>query len=248
MPRSKKARFAEMEHFANVFQPPLNSPENTICTFSGKWREQVFHNENPIILELGCGRGEYTLGLATAFLQNNYIGIDIKGARMYVGAKKALDSGLKNAAFIRTYIEHIEIFFQSNEVDELWITFPDPQPKKRWTKKRLTSASFQNRYLKILKPTAILHLKTDSEFLYHYTLALLQKNRISVMAHSEDVYESRILEDIYNIRTHYENKFMEQNKKITYIKWHCPEKELTELSDEEYEEIEKQYLRPVTSE
>jgi len=237
-----------MEHFSNVFQPVLPFSSSTKYPLYGKWREQVFHNQNPIILELGCGKGEYTLHLAAAFPQNNYIGIDIKGSRMYVGAKKALALGLTNAVFLRTCIENIETIFQPNEVDELWLTFPDPQPKKRWTKKRLTSAVFQNKYLSILKTTAILHLKTDNEFLYQYTWALLKKNNVSIIKHTNDVYNSHLLDIHHNIQTHYESIFAEQDNKITYICWHCPEIPLIELSDNEYDRIEKQYIRPVVAE
>ncbi len=242
MSRNKTARFAAMATFSNVFQPPLGKDE--IFAQKGKWNSEVFKNSNPVVLELGCGKGEYTVGLASAFANKNYIGIDIKGSRMFVGAKTAINNKLSNAAFLRTRIELIENFFNPAEVDEIWITFPDPQPKKRWTKKRLTSSHFINKYLSILKPEAVLHLKTDCTFLYYYTLALLQKNNVRVLEHSDDVHHTQILDEIHNICTHYENLFMEQGQKITYIKWQKPDKPLIELDDETYQTIEEQYLRP----
>jgi tRNA (guanine-N7-)-methyltransferase len=240
MSRNKTARFAEMQNFSNVFQPPISKDENFVL--KGNWNSQFFKNTNPIILELGCGKGEYTIGLAKAFPQNNYIGVDIKGARMYVGAKYALQNHLKNVAFLRTRIELIENFFESNEVSEIWITFPDPQPKKKWVKKRLTSSDFLNKYLKITKPEALFHLKTDSLYLYHYTLALLRKNNVNIINCSNDVYNTNLLDKIHTIQTHYEKIFTLKGYKITYINWLNPNKDLIELSDEEYQKIEELYL------
>jgi len=245
MSRNKTTRFAEMLHFSNVFQPPIAKED--VFEHKGQWNLHVFKNQHPIILELGCGKGEYTIGLGKAFPNNNYIGIDIKGARMYVGAKQALSSNLSNVAFLRTRIELIENFFNENEVDEIWITFPDPQPKNKWTKKRLTSSHFQNKYIYILKANAVLHLKTDSIFLYHYTLQLLLKNNVPILAQTENVYQTTYLSHLPEIKTHYESQFIQQGKNITYLKWLNPKKEFVELSDEEIEQIEKQYLRPTVS-
>lgn len=240
MSRNKIARFAEMKNFSNVFQPPIG--KDVFFAYKGKWNSSVFKNTNPIILELGCGKGEYTIGLSTLFPNNNYIGVEIKGARMYVGAKKAIHDNLKNVAFLRTRIELIENFFANNEVDEIWITFPDPQPKRKWLKKRLTSSYFLNKYLNITKPDAVFHLKTDSLFLYHYTLNLLQKNNVNIICNSDNVYETNILNNIQHIKTHYENMFTSKGYKITYIKWKLSTKEIIELSDEEYQKIEECYL------
>lgn len=240
MSRKKIARFAEMKNFSNVFQPPIGKEE--FFPYKGKWNSSVFKNTNPIILELGCGKGEYTIGLSTLFPNHNYIGVEIKGARMYVGAKKAIHDNLKNVAFLRTRIELIENFFANNEVDEIWITFPDPQPKRKWSKKRLTSSYFLNKYLKITKPDAVFHLKTDSLFLYHYTLSLLQKNNVNIICNTDNVYETTILNDIQHIKTHYENIFTSKGYKITYIKWQNSTKDIIELSDEEYQKIEECYL------
>ncbi|HNV96268.1 MAG TPA: tRNA (guanosine(46)-N7)-methyltransferase TrmB [Bacteroidales bacterium] len=240
MSRNKTARFAEMQNFKNVFQPPIDKEE--CFPLKGKWNESVFKNSYPLILELGCGKGEYTIGLGKAFTQYNYIGVDIKGARMYVGAKKAINENMNNVAFLRTRIELIENFFAPDEVDEIWITFPDPQPKMKWAKKRLTSSHFINKYRNITRQNAVFHLKTDSVFLYHYTLALLQKNEVNILCHTDNVYETTFLDSIYNIKTHYENLFTAQGYKITYIKWENPLKETIELSHEEYKKIEERYL------
>jgi len=242
MSRNKTVRFAEMRHFSNVFQPPITQ-EDTF-EFKGQWNQRVFKNQHPIILELGCGKGEYTIGLGSAFPYNNYIGVDIKGARMYVGAKHALQHNLTNVAFLRTRIELIENFFNKEEVDQIWITFPDPQPKKKWTKKRLTSSYYQNKYFNILKQNAILHLKTDSLFLYQYTLQLLIKNKVTILAHSDNVYHTLWLNHLPPITTYYESLFLQQGKNITYIQWLKPQNKLVELSDEEFDQIEEQYLRP----
>ncbi len=242
MSRSKLVRFSEMASFSNVFQPNLKEIHTENYQYKGKWHAEVFNNQHPIVLELGCGKGEYTLGLAQWCPEKNFIGIDIKGARMYVGAKKALNESLTNVVFLRTKIELIEFIFAPNEVDEIWITFPDPQPKKRWTKKRLTSSWFQNRYINILKDGGFLHLKTDNRFLYHYTLALLKFNNVNIVFASEDVHSDITAPKEICIRTHYESKFLEKGVKITYIKWQKPLQPIVELSDEIYEKIEKQYL------
>lgn len=239
MVRNKLAKFAEMQHFSNVFQPSLltNSFE-----YKGRWNEVVFNNNHPLVLELGCGKGEYTLGLARQFKEKNFIGIDIKGARMYFGAKQALQEQLTNVAFLRIRIELIENFFNKGEVDEIWLTFPDPQPKKRWTKKRLTSAIFLNKYQQISKPGSIIHLKTDSLFLYYYTLTLLQKNNIEILAQTNNLYQSEYLQFTHGIKTHYETQFLEQGLVITYLQWKLPEYSIIELDDETYQKIEEQYL------
>jgi tRNA (guanine-N7-)-methyltransferase len=171
--KNKIARFAENKLLPNVIQPTRNEALDNF-ELKGKWREKVFKNDNPIVLELGCGKGEYTVGMAKAFPDKNFIGVDIKGARFWFGAKDAVNNNLGNVAFLRTQIELIDCFFSENEVDEIWITFPDPQIKYRRGKHRLTHPDFLNRYKNILKSSAIVHLKTDSEFLHGYTLGMLQ--------------------------------------------------------------------------
>jgi len=245
MSRSKLSRFIEMATFENVIQPELNELMQGKIFLKGKWNETFFKNDNPIILELGCGKGEYTIELAKSYPEKNFIGIDIKGARMYIGAKNALDEKLKNVLFLRTRIEFIDLLFDSNEVDEIWLTFPDPQPKKRWTKKRLTSAIFLNKYRNILKKNALLHLKTDNTFLYNYTLELLKSNSINILHSIIDVHatDSKIPE--LNIITYYERQFIDQGKKIYYLCWENTKKEITELDNEKFEEIKKFHHRSV---
>ena len=173
MGKNKLKKFAEMETFTNVFQCGVQAQRDPIA---GHWRERFFHNDHPIVLELGCGRGEYTVGLAQKYPEKNFIGVDIKGARMWAGAKQAMQEGLSNVAFLRTNIEFIISFFAAGEVDEIWITFCDPQMKK--ATKRLTSTYFMQRYQQIMKPNGPIHLKTDSPFLYTYTMEMLSSIRI----------------------------------------------------------------------
>jgi tRNA (guanine-N7-)-methyltransferase len=193
----------------------------------GKWRELYFHNNNPIVLELGCGRGEYTVGLAQRDPNKNYIGIDIKGARMWAGAKQAELAGIKNVAFLRTNIEMISNFFSPDEIDEIWITFPDPQMKK--ATKRLTSTFFMQRYRQLLRPDGIIHLKTDSPFLYTYTQAMVKENHYPILVDTDDLYSEeavRTLGDKSNearmLQTHYENQWLDRGLTIKYIVWQLP--------------------------
>ncbi len=222
MGKNKLARFAENKSLANVIQP---TREEALAGFhlKGKWREEIFKNNNPIVLELGCGKGEYTVGLAKAFPEKNFIGIDIKGARFWFGAKEATEKGMHNAAFLRTQIELIEYFFAENEVDEIWITFPDPQIKYRRTKHRLTHPDFLARYKKILKPGGIVHLKTDSEFLHGYTLGLLQGAGHEIITAHHDIYGAPEYEAntplLREVKTYYEGLFEAKGKTITYIKF-----------------------------
>ena len=222
MGKNKLARFAENKRLPNVFQP---TREEALSGFNlkGKWHETIFKNNHPIVLELGCGKGEYTVGLAKAFPEKNFIGIDIKGARFWFGAKEAHENSIQNVAFLRTQIELIDCFFEENEVDEIWITFPDPQIKYRRTKHRLTHPDFLERYKKILKPGGIIHLKTDSEFLHGYTLGLLQGAGHEIITAHHDIYgapeydaETPLLREI---QTYYEELFSAKGKTITYIKF-----------------------------
>ena len=216
------ARFAENETLPNVFQP---TREEALSQYhlKGKWRSEVFKNENPIVLELGCGKGEYSVGLAKSFPEKNFIGIDIKGARFWFGATEAINENLTNVAFLRTQIELVECFFEENEVDEIWITFPDPQIKYRRTKHRMTHPDFLKRYAKILKDDGIMHLKTDSEFLHGYTLGLLQGLGHEILFANHDIYGAPEFDPdtplLREIKTYYEQLFSAKGKTITYIKF-----------------------------
>ena len=229
MGKNKLKKFAEMETFHNVFQCGAREcvEDSPVVTMRGKWRELYFHNNNPIVLELGCGRGEYTVGLAQRDLNKNYIGIDIKGARMWAGAKQAELAGIKNVAFLRTNIEMISNFFSPDEIDEIWITFPDPQMKK--ATKRLTSTFFMQRYRQLLRPDGIIHLKTDSPFLYTYTQAMVKENHYPILVDTNDLYSEeavRTLGDKANearmLQTHYENQWLDRGLTIKYLVWQLP--------------------------
>ena len=221
MGKNKIARFEENRTLPNVIQPTREEAINSF-QHKGKWAE-FFGNDNPIVLELGCGKGEYSVGLAKSFPSKNFIGIDIKGARFWFGAKEAINDGLNNVAFLRTQIELIEHLFAENEVSEIWITFPDPQIKYRRTKHRLTNPEFLAKYRHILKKDGVIHLKTDSEFLHGYTLGLLQGSGHQVLTAHHDIYgaeeyqpDTPLLKDI---RTYYEELFSSKGKTITYIKF-----------------------------
>ena len=222
MGKNKLARFAENKTLPNVFQPTREEALNNFH-LKGKWRSEVFKNQNPIVLELGCGKGEYSVGLAKAFPEKNFIGIDIKGARFWFGAKEAIENNLNNAAFLRTQIELVDCFFDHDEVDEIWITFPDPQIKYRRTKHRMTHPDFLERYKKILKKDGIMHLKTDSEFLHGYTLGLLQGAGHEIISAHHDIYGAPEYEPgtplLREIKTYYEGLFSAKGKTITYIKF-----------------------------
>lgn len=222
MAKRKLARFAEMESFQNVLQPDFTEVFRKDHAIKGKWRELFFKNSNPLVIELGCGKGEYTVGLAKKYSEKNFIGIDIKGARIWRGAKTALDENIKNAGFLRTRIEFIDSFFQKNEVDEIWLTFPDPQPKK--SKKRLSSGRFLNIYRNFIKHEGIVHLKTDNKELYQYTLSLARSNNLKIEAQTDDLYANTMCDEILGIRTFYEKQFLEKGLKIHYLKFRLPEK------------------------
>lgn len=229
-----------METFKNVFQYPYGVISEVPFEMRGHWCEQYFHNDNPIVLELGCGKGEYTVGLARVYPNINFIGVDIKGARIYTGAKQALEEGLDNVAFLRTSIEIIDRFFSEDEVQEIWLTFSDPQMKN--VHKRLTSTFFMNRYRRFLIDGGIVHLKTDSNFLFTYTTYMVNVNQLPVLFRTEDLYgnelsEGRVAEnqmdektrEILGIHTYYENQWIERGLNIKYMKFQLPrEGELVE--------------------
>lgn len=226
MSKNKLAKFAEMEHFQNVIQAPLRQLNNEDFYLKGNWAEKIFNNSNPVILELGCGKGEYTVQLAEKYPEINFIGVDIKGARMFTGAKQAIVKNLKNAAFLRTNIEAIDRFFKAGEVAEIWLTFPDPQMKK--TSRRLTSSYFLERYRRILQPGGIIHLKTDSNFQFSYTRELAHFNQFELIAETPDLYESEYLNDLLQIKTFYEKQWLDRGIKIKYIAFRLHSEEIKE--------------------
>ena len=218
--KNKLKRFSENETFSNVFQPTREEVVGNEFPLRGKWNSEFFKNDNPIVLELGCGKGEYSVGLAERFPEKNFIGIDIKGARFWRGAKTAVESGMNNVAFVRTQIELINHIFAENEVSEIWITFPDPQIKYKRTKHRMTNAEFLERYKKILKPSGLMHLKTDSEFMHGYTLGLLHGLGHEVIYANHNIYKNEgAPAEVTGIQTFYESQYLEVNKPITYIKF-----------------------------
>ena len=213
-----------MEAYANVFQYPYSVIEQVPFQMKGRWHEQYFHNQNPIVLELGCGKGEYTVGLAKLYPDVNFIGVDIKGARMWTGATQALQEGLTNVAFLRTNIEVIDRFFSPGEVSEIWLTFSDPQMKN--PRKRLTSTWFLNRYRHFLVDGGFIHLKTDSNFLFTYTTYLVEKNRLPLLFRTEDLYgQMRNEKEIsfLGIRTYYESMWIARGLNIRYMKFCLPQ-------------------------
>ena len=236
MSKGKLAKFADMARYENVFQYPYSVVEHVPFEMKGHWHEQYFHNDNPIVLELGCGKGEYTVELAKLYPQMNFIGVDIKGARMWTGATQAIQEGLRNVAFLRTNIEIIERFFSEDEVQEIWLTFSDPQMKN--PRKRLTSTYFMCRYRKFLRDCGVIHLKTDSNFLFTYTTYMVEKNHLPVLFRTEDLYSqdtidsltslqdpstpNRLDPNVLKIQTYYEKMWLERGLNIRYMKFCLP--------------------------
>jgi tRNA (guanine-N(7)-)-methyltransferase len=214
--KNKLARWTELGSYDNVIQPEIGEVAGKDHPIKGRWNQELFKNKNPIVLELGCGKGEYTVGLANSFPDNNYIGIDIKGARMWRGAKTAYEQNLPNVAFLRTRIEFINSFFSADEIDEIWITFPDPHPGGRNSNKRLTSPWFLNSYRHFLKDKGLIHLKTDNKEFYEFTIKVLSYNNLETILSTNDLYSEKI-ENILSIRTHYEKIFLDAGLKINYL-------------------------------
>ncbi len=219
MGKNKLARWAEMEQMDFVIQPAFDNVYKKDFFLKGYWGKDFFHNDHPIVLELGCGKGEYTVGLAERFPDKNFIGMDIKGARMWRGAVTARDKRLKNVAFLRTRIEFLQSFFSKHEISEIWITFPDPQPGKRREKKRLTHRQFLEIYQTILKTGGVIHLKTDNTDFYEYTLEVIRLNHFSIEEYTTDLYGKKKTDVIFEIKTFYESKFLEQGKPICYLRF-----------------------------
>ena len=226
MSKGKLAKFADMERYENVFQYPYSVVEQVPFEMKGRWNECYFRNDHPIVLELSCGKGEYTVELAKLYPEVNFIGVDIKGARMWTGATQALQEGLKNVAFLRTNIEVIDRFFTPGEVTEIWLTFSDPQMKN--PRKRLTSTWFMQRYRHFLADGGIVHLKTDSNFLFTYTTYMVEKNGLPLLFRTEDLYHTEGIDEetrrILAIRTYYESMWIDRGLNIRYMKFRLPQK------------------------
>lgn len=225
MGKNKLKKFAENKTFDHVFEPLLSDMQEGKFPLKGKWVSEFFKNDNPLVLELGCGLGEYSVGLGKRFPEKNFVGVDIKGARIWRGAKSVEQESIPNVAFLRTRIDFISCAFEEDEVDEIWITFPDPQPQDRRIKKRLTSPMFMKQYQKILKPNAIIHLKTDSELMYDYTLEQVMENKFDIIQQTKDLYSEELPgldeegKSLLGIKTKYEQMFSEKGFSIKYLKF-----------------------------
>ncbi|MES2592272.1 MAG: tRNA (guanosine(46)-N7)-methyltransferase TrmB [Bacteroidota bacterium] len=221
MAKRKLKKFAEVNSFDNCFFLSFEESRAEGLPLKGKWHKEYFKNENPIVLELGCGKGEYTVGLAKRFPDKNFIGVDIKGNRIWTGASTAVENKMNNVAFIRTRIDFIDSCFSNHEVDEIWITFPDPQPQKTRVRNRLTNMMFIDRYKKILKKEGIINLKTDNEPFYDYTRETITENKLEVLDSTNDLYADITKRDevLTTIKTYYEKKFSDLGFKICYLKF-----------------------------
>ena len=213
MGKDKLRRFAEIKTFSNVVQLDAGKP------FKGNWVKAFFKNDNPVVLELACGKGEYTVNLAVMFPEKNFIGIDYKGNRIWRGAKTALEDGVTNVGFLRIQIETLLDYFAPGEIDEIWITFPDPQPQLSREKKRLTSARFIEMYKTVLKPGGFVNLKTDNDDLHAYTAEKIIETGLNLHVKTEDLYQSEYADEVLNIKTYYEKKYLKDNKNINYLKF-----------------------------
>lgn len=236
MGKDKLRKFEEMKSFEHVVQAPFHKVRHNEFHLKGKWAQAFFKNDNPIIVELGCGKGEYTVELAALNPNINYIGVDIKGARLWKGAKQALERDLKNVGFLRTNIELIEQFFGKNEVSEIWLTFPDPQMKS--ARKRLTSTTFLNKYRNFLEPDGIIHLKCDSNFQFTYTRTMVELNQFEVLAETDNLYEWEHLTDVLLIKTFYEKQWLDRGITSKYLAFKPHQGEYieptTEIEHDEY--------------
>lgn len=233
MGKGKLAKFADMHEFPHVFEPEISFKDNVQFEKKGCWNSSFFHNGNPIVLELGCGRGEYAVGLARMYPGMNFMGVDIKGARMWTGAEESFREGLSNVAFLRTEIELIDRCFGPAEVSGIWLTFPDPQMKK--ATKRLTSTWFLERYRRILVPDGTVSLKTDSNFLFTYTSTLVDRNGLECESRTEDLYREDNIDSELSIQTCYERQWRERGKTIKFIRFKLPSEGVLQEPDVEIE-------------
>ncbi|WP_158825886.1 tRNA (guanosine(46)-N7)-methyltransferase TrmB [Mucilaginibacter lacusdianchii] len=213
MGKDKLKRFAEIATFSNVLQLEAGQP------YKGQWASQFFKNNNPVVLELACGKGEYTVNLAQMFPDKNFVGIDYKGNRIWRGAKTAIEEGVPNVGFLRIQIENLLDYFADGEVDEIWITFPDPQPQISREKKRLTSPRFLEKYKQLLKLGGFVNLKTDNDDLHAYTAEKIEELGLKLHVKTENLYQSPYADDVLNIKTYYEKKYLQHNKNINYLKF-----------------------------
>jgi len=211
--KDKLRRFAEISTFSNVVQLDAGK------LYKGRWASEFFKNDNPIVLELACGKGEYTVNLGRLFPQKNFIGIDYKGNRIWRGAKTALEDGVSNVGFLRIQIETLLDYFAGTEIDEIWITFPDPQPQISREKKRLTSPRFLEKYKQLLKPGGFINLKTDNDGLHAYTAEKIEELGLKLFVKTEDLYHSEFADEVLSIKTYYEKKYLQDNKNINYLKF-----------------------------
>jgi len=216
--KNKLSKFADMEVFPHVFQVSAHDlREGVSFDMKGKWNELFFKNNHPIVLELGCGKGEYTVGLGKLYPEKNFVGVDIKGARLWTGAKESFEKRMSNVAFLRTNIEMIHYFFAENEVSEIWLTFPDPQMKK--VTKRLTATNFMKSYQQFVKPNGLIHLKTDSNFMFTYTCEMVKVNNYPIVFSNNDLYASNLNDTILGIKTYYEQQWLDRGLTIKYIQF-----------------------------
>lgn len=244
MGKNKLRKFSEMETIDLVLQYPFARLKAEGFAMRGRWHDDFFHNTNPIVLELGCGKGEYTVGLARMYPDKNFIGIDIKGARMYTGACQARDAAMGNVAFLRTSIELLASFFAPGEVSEIWITFPDPQMRK--TRKRLTSTRFMELYRQVLADGGMVRLKTDSPFLYAYTRAMADLNGLRKEVDTADLYAAGLDDPILDIKTHYERQWLARGLTIKYIAFALGHHtQLAEPADEFERDTYRSYSRGI---
>jgi tRNA (guanine-N7-)-methyltransferase len=230
MAQKKLLRFAEFTAFSNTLEYPKD--------MAGNWH-QFFKNTNPLVLELACGRGEYTVGLSRMFPQQNFIGVDVKGNRMHIGARKCMADNLNNAAFLRTQIEMLPDYFTAGEVDEIWVTFPDPQLRVSKAKRRLTHPRFLRLYQQVLKPSGIIHLKTDSPDLYHFTKKVIELYGLTLVEDCDDVYKQPVVKEELKIKTHYESLDIAQSNKIHYLKFVLPAV-IKDIDDQLQEELKNE--------
>jgi tRNA (guanine-N7-)-methyltransferase len=213
MAKRKLIRFKEIGGFENVIELEAG------LAFKGKWASDFFKNDNPVVLELACGKGEYSVNLAKKFPDKNFLGIDYKGNRLWVGAKMAIDEGIKNVGFLRIQIQNVLDYFAENEIDEIWLTFPDPQAQSPLERKRLSNPQFLEKYKAITKPDGIMHLKTDNNGFYEYTLEKVIEQNLEIITQTNNLYRDFHKDEILSIKTHYESLYLKQGKRINYLKF-----------------------------